>query len=81
MNQPSEMDEGQVDLVQEPGTDEKSPRWAWKKADGTCVPLRGDVRFEEVDFGYDSRHPILKKISLYAKSGQKIAFGRLDWSR
>lgn len=74
MNQPSEMDEGQVDLVQEPGTDEKSPRWAWKKADGTCVPLRGDVRFEEVDFGYDSRHPILKKISLYAKPGQKIAF-------
>lgn len=74
MNQPSEMDEGQVGLVQEPGTDEKSPRWAWKKADGTCVPLRGDVRFEEVDFGYDSRHPILKKISLYAKPGQKIAF-------
>ena len=38
------------------------------------VPLRGDVRFREVYFGYDSGHPILKDISLYAKPGQKIAF-------
>ena len=38
------------------------------------MPLRGDVRFREVYFGYDSGHPILKDISLYAKPGQKIAF-------
>ena len=50
------------------------PGWAWRKPDGTLVPLRGDVRFEHVDFGYDSGHPILKDISLYAKPGQKIAF-------
>ncbi len=36
--------------------------------------LRGDVRFENVDFGYQENHPILKNISLYAKPGQKIAF-------
>ncbi len=48
--------------------------WAWKKADGELVPLRGDVRFEHVDFGYDSERMILKDISLYAKPGQKIAF-------
>ena len=48
--------------------------WAWKKKDGACVPLRGDVRFEHVDFSYEPGHPILKDVSLYAKPGQKIAF-------
>ena len=48
--------------------------WAWKKTDGELVSLRGDVRFEHVDFGYDSERMILKDISLYAKPGQKIAF-------
>lgn len=48
--------------------------WAWKKKDGTCVPLRGDVRFEHVNFSYEPGHPILKDVSLYAKPGQKIAF-------
>lgn len=48
--------------------------WAWKKKDGTCIPLRGDVRFEHVDFSYEPGHPILKDVSLYAKPGQKIAF-------
>ena len=38
------------------------------------MPLRGDVRFLNVDFGYEPGHPILKNISLYAKPGQKIAF-------
>ena len=48
--------------------------WAWKKSDGELVPLRGDVRFEHVDFGYDEDRMILRDISLYAKPGQKIAF-------
>lgn len=34
----------------------------------------GDVRFENVDFGYTADRLILKNISLYAKPGQKIAF-------
>ena len=38
------------------------------------MPLRGDVRFDHVTFGYDPGHPILKDISLFAKPGQKIAF-------
>ena len=57
-----------------PATGGKAVGWAWQKPDGTRVPLRGDVRFEEVDFGYDEGHSILKNISLYAKPGQKIAF-------
>ena len=48
--------------------------WAWKKPDGTLVPLRGDVRFDHVVFGYDDRKIILHDISLFAKPGQKIAF-------
>lgn len=38
------------------------------------VPLRGEVRFEEVVFGYVPEKKILNGISLYAKPGQKIAF-------
>ena len=53
---------------------ERGNVWAWKKPDGELVPLRGDVRFEHVDFGYDENRMILKDISLYAKPGQKIAF-------
>ena len=69
MDQNPEVDEGQVRLVKEPKVG-----WAWLKPDGTKVPLRGDVRFDHVTFGYDEGHPILKDISLYAKPGQKIAF-------
>ncbi len=68
MDQPSEVDEGRVTLARE-GTG-----WSWQKPDGTSVPLRGDVRFQDVTFGYESEHPILKDISLFAKPGQKIAF-------
>ena len=69
MDQAPEVDEGQVRLVKEP-----EGGWAWQKPDGTKVPLRGDVRFDHVTFGYDEGHPILKDISLFAKPGQKIAF-------
>ena len=48
--------------------------WAWKQEDGTLVPLRGDVRFDHVVFGYDERKTVLHDVSLYAKPGQKIAF-------
>ena len=68
MDQPPEVDEGKAELVKE-GTG-----WSWRKPDGTSVPLRGDVRFEDVTFGYEADHPILKGISLFAKPGQKIAF-------
>ena len=68
MDQTPEVDDGQVRL-------EKRDRgWVWRKPDGSTVPLRGDVRFEGVTFGYDTGHPILKDISLFAKPGQKIAF-------
>ena len=38
------------------------------------APMKGDVRFEHVYFGYVPEKTILKDISLYAHPGQKIAF-------
>ena len=76
-----ETDEGKIRLVnvrEENGVltacSEKTGRWAWQKPDGALEPLRGDVRFRDVSFGYDQGRPILHGISLYAKPGQKIAF-------
>ena len=68
MDQTPEVDDGQVRLEKRDGS------WVWRKPEGSEVPLRGDVRFESVTFGYDAGHPILKGISLFAKPGQKIAF-------
>ena len=58
---------------------ERTGRWAWKhphKADGTVTytEVKGKVEFDEVVFGYEPDKTVLNGISLYAKSGQKIAF-------
>ena len=81
MLQKPEADDGKIDLVnvrQEAGRlvpcGEKTGLWAWRRTDGGLVPLRGDVRFEHVSFGYEDSRRILKDVSLYAKPGQKIAF-------
>ena len=82
-----ETNEGYVTLVNarrdENGTitecKERTGMWAWKhphSADGSVsyTPLTGDVRFEDVTFGYNDDKVILKDISLFAKPGQKLAF-------
>ncbi len=82
MEEPSEVNEGKVTLVNITGdengnlveTDRRTLDWAWKKPDGTLVPLMGDVRFNHVVFGYNEEKVILRDISLFAKPGQKIAF-------
>ena len=87
MDEPPEVDEGTVDLVpvrcQPDGTltacpdGENTGRWAWcdrSRPAVPFVPLDGDVRFHNVDFGYTPGHLILQGLSLYAKPGQKIAF-------
>jgi ATP-binding cassette subfamily B multidrug efflux pump len=35
--------------------------------------VEGDVRFEEVCFGYEAGVPVLKKVSLHAQAGQTVA--------
>ena len=73
-----ELDEGAVRLEQ--ADDVEAARvaagaagWAWL-IDGEHVPLQGDVRFYNVDFGYEEGQTVLKDLTLYAKPGQKIAF-------
>ena len=85
IDQQPEEDHGDVTLVncrEENGAlsacSEHSGLWAWKcpQKDGgsTLIPLRGDVRFFDVDFAYEEGKPVLHNISLYAKPGQKLAF-------
>lgn len=82
-----EMDEGYVELVNAKKDaqgnivecKERTGMRAWKhphEADGTVTytELKGDVRFEDVTFGYNSDKVILQDISLFAKPGQKLAF-------
>jgi len=81
-----EKDDGVVTLVyavkNRDGTlaesDVRTGIWAWKYPhnDGTVTyaEVCGDVRFENVVFGYQEEKTVLNGISLYAKPGQKIAF-------
>ena len=87
LDEPSETDEGYVELVNatrdEAGNIVESPvrtgHWAWKhphKATGTTtyMPLMGELVMDGVDFGYVPEKLILHDIRLYALPGQKIAF-------
>ena len=86
MDEKEEEDEGYVTLVnakEENGAltecEERTGRWAWKhvhQADDSVdyIELKGDVVFEDVDFGYDPKKIVLHNVNLYAQPGQKIAF-------
>lgn len=55
----------------------KTDEWAWSvpsEHGHRLVPVRGDVRFDDVTFSYDGTTPVLRNVSLYAKPGQTIAF-------
>ncbi|MDD6762652.1 MAG: ABC transporter ATP-binding protein [Clostridiales bacterium] len=47
--------------------------WMWED-NGRYIPLRGDVKLADVDFGYVPNKTVLHDISLYAEPGQKVAF-------
>lgn len=73
-----EVDEGAVRLERDgrantDGAEAGAAGWVWVRG-ASRTPLRGDVRFHHVDFGYEPGHPVLKDLSLYAKPGQTIAF-------
>lgn len=87
MDEKAEEDEGYVTLVnvnvKEDGTIEESPKrtgkWAWRHYHKetntvTYIPLKGDIVFEDVCFGYTKEKEILHHINLYARPGQKVAF-------
>jgi len=70
-----ETDEGDVSLASE-CEGKNNLCWKTPNEDGgvELVPLKGNIQFKDVDFGYVSGTKVLKKINLYAKPGQKIAF-------
>lgn len=85
MDESPEEDHGYVTLVNaryEAGEltecRERTELWAWKHPheDGTTTYTRlgGDVRFFDVDFGYDESKIVLHDVTLYAEPGQKVAF-------
>ena len=86
MEEEPEVDEGDITLCRVEEKDgvlcensqSQGRSFAWKVPDkngsSILVPLRGDVRFDHVVFGYTPDKKILNGISLYAKPGQKIAF-------
>lgn len=86
MDETVEVDQGTVTLTRykedEQGniieTQEYTNKWAWRhpRSNGSIeyVPLRGEVLFHDVTFGYVPNKTVLHDIELYAKPGQKIAF-------
>ena len=86
MDSTVETDEGYVTLVnarEENGklteSKERTGHWAWKhthQADGSVdyIPLKGDVVFDDVDFGYNPDKIVLHDVNLFANPGEKIAF-------
>lgn len=84
-DEPSEVNDGYVTLVRAKEsngelvpTEEHTGRWMWRHphSDGTVTytPVAGDVRLQQVDFGYVPEKQVLYDITLYAKPGQKVAF-------
>ena len=86
LDEKPEADDGYVTLVyakKENGrlveSTERTGLWAWKhthRADGSVdyVELKGDVVFDDVDFGYNEDKIVLHNVHLFATPGQKIAF-------
>ena len=86
LDEKEEADEGYVTLVNAKRegdklveTSERTGLWAWKhthQADGSVdyVEVKGEVVFNDVDFGYTDEKIVLHNVDLFAKQGQKIAF-------
>lgn len=86
MDETEEVDAGYVTLVNAKREGEKlvpckerTGIWAWehKHQNGdptTYVEVKGDVTFDDVDFGYSDEKIVLHNVDLYATPGQKIAF-------
>ena len=86
LDEEPEVDNGYVTLVRarkENGqiveSKARTGMWAWKhthQADGSVdyIELKGDVVFDDVNFGYNPDKIVLHNVDLYATPGQKIAF-------
>ena len=71
MDEEVEGDGGDVELVLNPPGSESE--WSWKSGE-LRKPLRGEVVFDGVDFGYVPGVSVLHSISIHALPGRKVAF-------
>ncbi|MBQ9912927.1 MAG: ABC transporter ATP-binding protein [Clostridia bacterium] len=84
LDTPSETDEGRVTLVrliknalgeEEEAENEGSFAWKVPTEDGSrYVPLRGDIKVNDITFSYVEGTEVLKNVSVNAESGTKVAF-------
>ncbi len=85
MDEESETDNGYVTLVNAEyvngelkEADKRTGLWAWKHPHGdgsiTYTELKGNVVFDDVDFGYTPEKIVLRNVSMYAEPGEKLAF-------
>lgn len=86
MDEKPETDEGHITLVNAKYDENNNlipaegytGMWAWQCPDKDnsfrYIKVEGDVRFDDVDFGYEEGKTILHDITLFAKPGQKVAF-------
>ena len=83
MELPPEVDQGKAIVQRMDEADERdgarrmaagAAGWRWVLPRGGTVPLAGDVRLNDVTFGYEEGQTVLANLTLYAKPGQKIAF-------
>lgn len=84
LDQESEENLGKIELVRIKYQGDKiieckenTGLWAWKNPEdlqNPYTPLKGDIRFNNVTFGYKEGEAVLKNISLFAKPEEKIAF-------
>lgn len=85
IDQPLEIDDGKYIVVNAKYNkknhlvecEEKTNIFAFKdttKKRPQLIRVLGDVRFKNVNFGYNPNKLVLKDINLYAKPGQKVAF-------
>lgn len=85
LDQESEEDQGIVTLCRVDYSDgemvethKRTGHWAWRHPhqDGTVelVPMQGDLRLENVHFGYDDDKMVLHDVDVFANPGEKIAF-------
>lgn len=86
LDEEPEVDAGYVEMVnakRENGqlvpSEKRTGIWAWahKHTNGdptTYVELKGDVVFDDVDFGYTDDKIVLHNVSMFAQPGQKLAF-------
>ncbi len=67
LDEKQEFDEGTVELRRQ------GQEFFWQLPDGSMRPVRGEVRLQDVVFGYMPEKEVLHGVSFYAKPGQKIA--------